>query len=128
MATAKKSAGAAVNPEYAKRLALYEKLVATLPGVERKGAANPYTSLNGNMFSILTPAGVMAFRLGKEDREEFLAKYAAKLHESYGVVQKEYVAVPETLLGNAAALKKTIVKSYAYAQTLKPKATTRPAK
>jgi hypothetical protein len=31
----------------ADKLELYEKLVATNPKVERKGAANPYTSLNG---------------------------------------------------------------------------------
>lgn len=29
----------------------YEKLVATNPSVERKGATHPYTSLNGHMFS-----------------------------------------------------------------------------
>ena len=32
------------------KLALYEKLVATNPSVERKGAAVPYTSWNGHMF------------------------------------------------------------------------------
>jgi hypothetical protein len=30
----------------ADKVALYEKLVATNPAVKRKGAANPYTSLN----------------------------------------------------------------------------------
>jgi len=35
-------------------LSLYEKLVATLPGVERKGDTVPYTSVNGHMFSNLT--------------------------------------------------------------------------
>jgi hypothetical protein len=32
---------------------LYDKLIATNPKIERKGAANPYTSLNGNMFTLL---------------------------------------------------------------------------
>ena len=41
-----------VPPE---NLKLYEKLVAMTPGVERKGAAMPYTSVNGQMFSFLTP-------------------------------------------------------------------------
>ena len=31
----------------ADRLALYDALVASVDGVERKGAANPYTSRNG---------------------------------------------------------------------------------
>jgi hypothetical protein len=34
----------------ADKLALYEKLIATNPKIKRKGAANPYTSLNGHMF------------------------------------------------------------------------------
>ena len=36
------------------KLELYEKLVATNPKVERKGATVPYTSLNGHMFSYLS--------------------------------------------------------------------------
>ena len=36
----------------ADKLKLYENLVATNPKIERKGAANPYTSLNGHMFTI----------------------------------------------------------------------------
>jgi hypothetical protein len=32
-------------------LALYEKVVAAMPGVERKGDTMPYTSLNGHMFT-----------------------------------------------------------------------------
>jgi hypothetical protein len=35
------------------KIALYDKVVATISHVERKGAANPYTSVNGNMFSPL---------------------------------------------------------------------------
>src|SRR5580692_12726071 len=30
-----------------------DKLIATNPSIERKGDANPYTSLNGNMFTLL---------------------------------------------------------------------------
>jgi hypothetical protein len=33
----------------ADRLARYDLLVATLPGVERKGVTVPYTSVNGNV-------------------------------------------------------------------------------
>jgi hypothetical protein len=49
---------ARASPEgYPANLALYEKLVATNPGVERKGATMPYTSVNGHMFSLLTKEG-----------------------------------------------------------------------
>ena len=33
--------------------ALYDKLIATIPEIERKGDANPYTSLNDNVFTLL---------------------------------------------------------------------------
>ena len=41
---------------------LYDKLIATNPKIERKGNANPYTSLNGNMFTLLHE-GKLAIRL-----------------------------------------------------------------
>jgi len=43
------------SPIPADKVALYEKTVATLPAVERRGADNPYTSLNGNMFPCYQP-------------------------------------------------------------------------
>jgi hypothetical protein len=35
-------------------LVIYEKMVASQPRIQRKGAANPYTSMNGSMFSFIT--------------------------------------------------------------------------
>ena len=82
----------------ADRLELYDRLVATNPKVERKGAANPYTSLNGHMFSYLNPTGSLALRLPADERETFLKKYKTNLFEAYGAVIKEYVTVPDGLL------------------------------
>ena len=76
---AKPAAGA---PE--EKVRLYEALIAGLHGVERKGAKFPYTSLNGNMFSILSPKGVMVLRLSKPDREAFLSDHGAALYASHG--------------------------------------------
>jgi hypothetical protein len=104
-------------------VALYDKLIATVPRIERKGDTNPYTSLNGNMFTLLHPPGRLAMRLSEEDREKFLKKYKTKLFEAYGVVMKEYVAVPDALLKKTKELQPYLEKSYAYARTLKPKAT-----
>src|ERR1700759_5607081 len=101
------------------KLELYEKLVATLPGVERKGATVPYTSVNGNMFSYLSKTGTLALRLPAEAREEFLAKYKTRLCEQYGVVQKEYVEVPDALLEKTAELKTYFALSFAYVSSLK---------
>ena len=109
----------------ADKMELYEKLVATNPNVERKGAANPYTSLNGHMFSYLNPSGTLALRLPKEEREKFLKKYKTTLFEAYGAVMKEYVTVPDTLLKNTKELQKYFAMSYEYIQSLKPKPTTK---
>jgi len=104
------------------KLELFEKLVATNPDIERKGATHPYTSLNGHMFSCLHPPGVLALRLPEDERDKFLKKYKAKLFESYGVLQKEYVTVPDSLLKNTKELQKYFELSYGYVRTLKPKA------
>ena len=109
----------------ADKVELYEKLVATRTDVERKGAANPYTSLNGNMFSQLLPSGRLSLRLPEAEREAFLKKYKTKLVEQYGVVMKEYVEVPDALLQNTSELKSYFDISFAYASSLKPKPTKR---
>jgi hypothetical protein len=105
----------------ADKLELYEKLIATNPNIERKGATHPYTSLNGNMFSYLHPSGLLALRLPKDEREKFLRTYKTTLFEAYGVVQKEYVTVPDALLKNTKELRQYFELSYQYVQSLKPK-------
>src|SRR5271169_1647994 len=107
----------------AERVGLYDKLIATHPEIERKGAANPYTSLNGNMFTLLQNSRSLAIRLPEDKRAEFLKKHKTTLFEAYGVVMKEYVAVPDTLLKNTKALQKYLELSYEYVKTLKPKPT-----
>jgi hypothetical protein len=105
----------------AEKFAFYEELIATNPAIELKGAANPYTSINGHMTSRLDPAGKLALRLPPDERVKFLRKYRAKLFESYGIVQKEYVEVPDTLLMKTAELKRYFEISVKYVQTFKPK-------
>jgi len=105
---------------------LYNKLIATLPDVERKGAANPYTSLNGNMFTLLHESR-LAIRLPEAKRDEFLKKYKTMLFEAYGTVMKEYVAVPDSLLKSTKELQKYLLSSYEYAKTLKAKPTKKKA-
>jgi len=106
------------------RVVLYEKAVAAVPEIERKGANNPYTAINGNMFSILlSPQGRMGLRLPTEAREAFLKKYKTELFEAYGTVMPEYVAVPDALLNKTRELQKHFRSSYEYARTLKAKPT-----
>jgi len=106
---------------YAANLALYEEVLAAVPGAERKGDKVPYASHNGHMFTYLSKAGVVAIRLREKDREAFLKKYAARLCTQYGVVQKEYVEVPDSLLRNPKELAKYLKAGFSYVGELKPK-------
>jgi hypothetical protein len=71
-------------PAVADALKHYEKLIATNPKVEPKGATMPYTSLNGHMFSFLTKTGKLALRLPEPERDAFLKKYKTTLCEQQG--------------------------------------------
>lgn len=103
------------------KLALYDKLIASNPEIERKGVTNPYTSFNGHMFTHLSKTGSMGLRLPKEEREAFLEKHHTTLYESYGAIMKEYVTVPDSLMENTEELKPYLNLSYAYVKSLKPK-------
>jgi hypothetical protein len=105
-------------------LALYERLVATQPEVERKGATMPYTSRNGHMFSFLTKQGTLALRLPAGAREAFLKKYKTRLTEQHGTIMKEYVDIPTALLKKTAELAPYFATSWAYVGALAPKPTT----
>ncbi len=108
---------------HAANVGRYDKLIATHPEIERKGAANPYTSLNGHMFTLLHDSRRLAIRLPEDERVKFIKKYKTTLFEAYGAVMKEYVAVPEALLKNTKELQKYLELSYQYVKMLKPKST-----
>ena len=104
-------------------IAAYDKLIELNPQIERKGATMPYTSVNGNMFSLLTPKGAMILRLSEKDREAFNKKYKMGVVMQYGAVMKEYVEVPDGLLKKTKELQKYLELSFEYVKSLKPKAT-----
>ncbi len=104
------------------KLALYKNAIDSHPELELKGGQKlPYTSHNGNMFTMLSKDGRVGIRLGKEDREAFINKYDTVPYKNYGSFIKEYVEVPDTLLQNIEDLRPYLDMSYAYVQTLKPK-------
>ncbi len=105
------------------KIDLYEKLICSIPGIERKGVSMPYTSLNGNMFSFLDKLGICGIRLPEKEREDFIKKYKTGLFETFGAVLKEYVTVSENLLKNTKKLQPWFAISYAYVKLLKPKST-----
>jgi hypothetical protein len=92
----------------------YNQMLASVPGAIRKGAANPYTSMNGNMYSILAKGEFVGLRLPEAEREKFLHQYKTTLVEQYGIVQKEYVVVPDSLLKKTAEVKSWFAISYKY--------------
>jgi hypothetical protein len=102
---------------------LYNKLVASHKKAVRKGATIPYTSLNGNMYSYLSKDGFVALRLPERERDVFLKKYKTTLALSYGIIQKEYVTVPDSLLKKTGELKPWFDASYEYVSSLKAKPT-----
>ena len=109
-------------------IVLYDRLVATDPRIERKGDTMPYTSVNGNMLSVVSKEGVVCLRLPADQRDAFSAKFKTKPVVMYGAVMKEYVAVPPELLGRTKEAAKYFEMSYAYATSLKTKPTTKRAK
>jgi hypothetical protein len=109
----------------AEKLELYDKLVESVRGVERKGATMPYTSVNGHMTSFLTPEGALALRLPEPERSAMIAKWKTKLCEQHGTVLKEYVVVPDAALRKTADMRRHFQKSVDYVAGLPPKATKR---
>jgi hypothetical protein len=105
------------------KLEAYDRLIATLPEIERKGKSMPYTSINGHMFTHLDKSGTMGIRLPAEAREAFLAKYGTTLFVQHGATMKEYATVPDELLQSTEELMPYLQMSYEYIKTLKPKPT-----
>ena len=105
----------------ADRLKLYEALVSSAEGVERKGAANPYTSRKGHMTSFIDKEGSVSIRLDKADRDEFIAQYGSRISQQYGKQMKEFVVVPDDLLERQDELRPWFVRSWEWVGTLAPK-------
>ena len=105
----------------ADKIALYEALVASVDGVERKGAANPYTSRNGYMTSFIDKAGEVSLRLSKADQAEFLETFDSRVPVQYGRNMPDFAVVPDALLQDLEVLRPWFVRSWDFAGTLEPK-------
>ena len=107
--------------QWEKRRALYDRLIDTHPGIERKGKTMPYTSVNGHMFSQLNKAGEIGIRLSKEDGERFMQQYGTAEFRSYGAVMRGYVLVPDSLVEDPKTFGPWLSAAWDYAKSLKPK-------
>ena len=108
------------------KLEIYRSLVEPYPDLTVKGKANPYTSMNGNMFSFLGKDDVLAFRVSKERRAEFLEEHPDAEVVSYNTVMKDYIGVPEDALDDLDGLRVMFSETVEHAKTLPPKPTTKP--
>lgn len=99
----------------------YDAAVALVRGVDRKGAANPYTSMNGHMFSFLDTTGTVSIRLSKEDTARFRATHESGDSTQYGRTMRGYSTVPDELLLRTADLAAWIERSRAHIAGLPPK-------
>lgn len=115
----------AAYPGPAKALTAYEAVVASVEGVERKGATTPYTSLNGWMTSFLDADGAVSLRLSSEDRVEFIAAFDARVSVQHGREMKHFVVVPDVVLNDTDLLTMWFQRSLAWVGSLKPKPTRR---
>jgi hypothetical protein len=103
------------------RLEAYEALVASVEGVQREGAANPYTSRNGQMTSFLDQDGEVSIRLDAADRDTFIQRYGSRISVQYGRQMKEFVVVPADLLDQRDEIRPWFVRSWEWVGTLRPK-------
>ena len=102
-------------------VSFYEEMVARTPGATLKGATIPNTTHNGHMYSYVAKDNTVALKLPSPEKEQFLSRYNTRLMEQYGIVQKEYVVVPEQVLQNTSELQPWFDLSFRHISGLKPK-------
>ncbi|MDX8349200.1 hypothetical protein SLH49_14535 [Cognatiyoonia sp. IB215446] len=107
--------------ERIKNLAIYRDLVARFFDDKVKGKANPYTSMNGNMYSLLDPAGRICLRMAEEDRARFAESFGTEPVEQYGAIMRGYVAIPNERLVEPDALEEAFATCLRHARSLKKK-------
>ena len=106
---------------YEDKLALYDALVRSCKGIERKGKTMPYTSSNGYMFSLFNKSGELGIRLPKDVQEQFKLDFNTGIFMSYGAVMKDYVKVPDDMLNDVKTLKPYLELGLKLVNGLKPK-------
>ncbi len=80
------------------------------------------------MYSYFTKDDYVALKLPEAERVKFMDQYQTTLVQQYGITQKEYVVVPDSLLGKTSELSAWFVISYDYTNSLKPKPTAKSKK
>lgn len=107
----------------------YTQYIEEWGKVPRKGKKNPYTSLNGHMFTFLdTKKNYLAVRLSEKEKKAFNEAHQGADVIQYNSVMKGYVRVPDEIFNNKNQLFELLNQSYSYISSLKPKPTTKKKK
>ncbi|WP_282043119.1 hypothetical protein [Winogradskyella flava] len=102
-------------------LEIYDEIVESCNGFERKGKKMIYTSSNGYMFTLLNKNAEIGIRLPKDEAATFMEKHNTGHYYSYGAKMKDYVLVPESLWEDKKLMARYFEQSFAYVNTLKTK-------
>lgn len=79
----------------------YAALAETYWCLPIQGKANPYTSMNGNMFSFLSKEGAICLRLSSANQSAYWDAHGGEPVTQYGSVMKGYVALSDDVLSDA---------------------------
>jgi len=107
--------------EWSAKLEQFDRIVAQVPGLERKGKTMPYCSDNTYMFALFNKAGEVGFRLSKTDQLQFLEDFDSGPYLSYGATMKDYVRIPESMVQDEKSAAIYLEKAWKYVQGLPPK-------
>ncbi|WP_421791296.1 hypothetical protein [Hyphobacterium sp.] len=99
-------------------IAIFDRVIAQIPEIERKGKTMPYTSDNGHMFSQVNKDGELGIRLPSDAGKAFMAEHNAGPFLSYGAKMKDYVCIPEPLMSDEALLIDLMKQGQAYVMSL----------
>jgi len=83
-----------------KALKIYEELINNHPEVKRKGKRLPYTSMNGNMFSVISKEGHIGLRFSEESVERYIDLYGFTKYVKNDKVMEDYVTISDEFLDN----------------------------
>lgn len=112
----------------AAKIELYDRVIATVPGQVRKGAASAYTSLNGHMFSFVDEKGEFAFRYSEARKKDLMAEIGGRESIQYNSVMRGYVVLPDDMMDDLDKLSALFAESHKYISSLEPKPTAKKKK
>ena len=101
-------------------LEIYDKIIASLPNITRKGKATPYTSTNGYMFTFITKEKELAMRFSHKQIEDIISQGGSEVMQ-HGKLVKDFVLIPRSWLVDSTRIAELVMNSFDHTNSLKPK-------